>query len=309
MPRGFRVRRLAGNPIITPALDPSIGDNINGPSLIRAPEALPGRLGRYYLYFAHHRGRFIRLAFADDLAGPWRLYRPGTLRLEQTPCVDHIASPDVHIDGSSGRVVMYFHGPARVPAMGQWTFRAVSDDGLNFRVEPRPLGVSYFRVFEHEGALYAVAKSPNVDEGALLYRAGDRVGFEPVGSLLPRMRHAAVWKRGDRLTVFFSRGRDCPERILAVDLTLRGGRLSRPPGPEVEVIAPEADWEGVGLPAEPSRFGAAGGPVRQLRDPAVFQDDGRTYLLYSVAGESGIAVAEIADEPADVGRGAAQSSP
>jgi hypothetical protein len=32
----------------------------------------------------------------------------------------------------------------------------------------------------------------------------------------------------------------------------------------------------------------------QLRDPAIFEDDdGRTYLLYSVAGESGIAIAEL----------------
>jgi hypothetical protein len=33
--------------------------------------------------------------------------------------------------------------------------------------------------------------------------------------------------------------------------------------------------------------------VRQLRDPALFEEEGRTYLLYSVAGESGIAIAEI----------------
>jgi hypothetical protein len=40
-------------------------------------------------------------------------------------------------------------------------------------------------------------------------------------------------------------------------------------------------------------------PVRQLRDPAIFTEDGRTYLLYSVAGESGIAIAEltVADGP------------
>jgi hypothetical protein len=33
--------------------------------------------------------------------------------------------------------------------------------------------------------------------------------------------------------------------------------------------------------------------VRQLRDPAIFREDGKTYLLYSIAGESGIAVAEL----------------
>jgi hypothetical protein len=33
--------------------------------------------------------------------------------------------------------------------------------------------------------------------------------------------------------------------------------------------------------------------VNQLRDPAIFEEDGRTYLLYAVAGESGIAIAEL----------------
>ena len=30
-----------------------------------------------------------------------------------------------------------------------------------------------------------------------------------------------------------------------------------------------------------------------LRDPAIFEEDGRVYLLYAVAGESGIAIAEL----------------
>jgi hypothetical protein len=33
--------------------------------------------------------------------------------------------------------------------------------------------------------------------------------------------------------------------------------------------------------------------VRELRDPAVFTEAGRSYLLYSIAGEAGIAAAEI----------------
>ena len=33
--------------------------------------------------------------------------------------------------------------------------------------------------------------------------------------------------------------------------------------------------------------------MNQLRDPAVYVEDGRTYLLYAVAGESGIAIAEV----------------
>ena len=33
--------------------------------------------------------------------------------------------------------------------------------------------------------------------------------------------------------------------------------------------------------------------LNQLRDPAIFEEDGRIYLLYAVAGESGIAIAEV----------------
>ena len=39
-----------------------MGDNINGPSLIRVPNWVEGRLSRYYLYFADHKGAYIRLA-------------------------------------------------------------------------------------------------------------------------------------------------------------------------------------------------------------------------------------------------------
>lgn len=34
---------------------------------------------------------------------------------------------------------------------------------------------------------------------------------------------------------------------------------------------------------------------RELRDPCIFREEGRTYLLYSVAGERGIAGAELID--------------
>jgi hypothetical protein len=53
-----RVERLLDGPIISPDLHPSIGVNIQGPSLIRVPDWIGGRLGDYYLYFADHKGRY-----------------------------------------------------------------------------------------------------------------------------------------------------------------------------------------------------------------------------------------------------------
>jgi len=35
--------------------------------------------------------------------------------------------------------------------------------------------------------------------------------------------------------------------------------------------------------------------VNQLRDPAVFEEDGRVFLVYAVAGESGLGIAELRD--------------
>jgi len=77
-----RVQRLLDGPIISTDLHPSIGLNIQGPSMIRAPDCIEGRLGDYYLYFADHKGRYIRLAYADNLLGPWRTHPPGSLQLE-----------------------------------------------------------------------------------------------------------------------------------------------------------------------------------------------------------------------------------
>jgi len=99
----IEVRRFDQNPIVRPEMLPGRdGDNINGPSLILVPSWITNRLGNYYLYFAHHSGKYIRLAFADRLEGPWRIYVPGTLALaEAGGCKGHIASPDVQLAPTS----------------------------------------------------------------------------------------------------------------------------------------------------------------------------------------------------------------
>ena len=62
------------NRIIRPELNIEIGTNINGPSLIQVPDWVPSPLGRYYLYFAHHQGKHIQMAYSDHLQGPWTVY-------------------------------------------------------------------------------------------------------------------------------------------------------------------------------------------------------------------------------------------
>jgi len=294
----LRLQRLPANPIITPDTPgydaATLGTNINGPSLIRTPDWLPDRLGRYYLYFAHHQGTHIRLAYADDLQGPWNVHPPGTLQLAQTPFRHHIASPDVHVDHDDRRLRMYYHGCGGVQTprgIEQPTMLAFSDDGLNWRTNTEPLGESYFRVFTvGDGWTYAVAK------GGRLYRSADGLSaFEPRG---PRMdysgRHWAVRVREDRIDWFYSRWGDEPEHLLHAFTPLPADWNQWRLHGRQSLLRPEHAWEGVDQPTAVSQLGAVHEPVHELRDPASFRDDdGRAYLLYTTAGESGIAIARI----------------
>jgi len=290
---GVRAIRLEANPIITPEMLAETGDdNINGPSLLRVPDWVDKPLGKYYLYFASHRGKFIRLAYADKLAGPWKIHPPGVLSLKEAPCKGHIASPDVHADPGRKEIRMYFHGMDGAGG-GQVSFVATSTDGLKFAPKARPLGPFYFRVFQYGGYYYAMAKAKN--ESAVLLRSKDGLGeFQTGPTLIPRCRHTAMKVCGDALWLFFSRIGDAPEQILLtrIDLKKDWTEWEKSMTTPVSILRPEKDYEGVGYPVKPSGAGAMN-KVHQLRDPAVFEEGGKTYLLYSVAGESGIAIAEL----------------
>ena len=110
------------------------------------------------------------------------------------------------------------------------------------------------------------------------------------------MRHSALLKRGGDLWVFWTQVGDVPERILASRIGLSGDWQSWRENPAIELLRPERSWEGADAPLVPSVRSTAYGQVNQLRDPAIFEDGGRVYLLYAVAGESGIAIAEVLDE-------------
>ncbi len=283
----MKVRRFDCNPIIHLGMSPSLGGNINGPSLIRAPEWLSDPLGRYYLYFAHHAGSFIRLAYADDLEGPWRIYERGTLQLEQSYCYNHIASPDVHVDEANRQIRMYYHG--WVADRVQRSKVAVSKDGLEFEALPEILGKPYFRVFRRSGYHFAMGM-PGV-----IYRSKDGLtDFEQGPKLFSdHMRHSALDIEENTLKAFYTNAGDSPERIYlsTIDISRDWSRWEA--SDPMLVLEPETEYEGAELPAAPSSRGLVMEKVRQLRDPAVFKEGDATYLLYSVAGEQGIAIAEI----------------
>ncbi|MBT3274654.1 MAG: hypothetical protein HN368_15965 [Spirochaetales bacterium] len=292
--------RFHENPIIFSGLSPEIGENINGPSLIQVPAWVRNPLAKYYLYFAHHQGQFIRMAFADDLHGPWKCREGGVLGLGDTMFEHHIASPDVHLDEESRQIVMYFHGVmprGSTDFAGQRTAVAVSEDGLVFRqFGSASIGPFYFRVFRYKGAVYAVAKTTLQDGGGELLSSRD--GFSPftkIKDIIPFMRHAAVILNDDRFVIFYSRCEDRPERILCSEIMLNGDPANWMVSEPIDVLSPHEIYEGGELPLEKSQFGAVHEAVRQLRDPAVYRENGRIYLVYSCAGEQGIAACEIKD--------------
>ena len=292
----FRTERLSPEPIIharLPGLEGGRGANINGPSLIRVPPWIRRPLGRYYLYFSHHGGHYLRMAWADELTGPWTvLPEPGVLHMDQGPGIRHIASPDVHVDAAERRLRMYFHQPTETA--GQRSYAALSQDGLRWQVRPIDLGPSYFRVFSCGGWCCAYAMRSSPGGGGLFLRSRDGLtAFEEGPAIVPGCRHAAAWVEGETLHLFFSREGDSPERILVAAVDLTRPWESWQPGPERLVLRPELDWEGARAPVEPSRSGAVKGLVHQLRDPGIYEEEGRLYLLYSGSGERAIGIARL----------------
>jgi len=155
------IRLNNGNPIIEPSMfnNPDDGENINGPSLIRVPDWIPTNRrahpsAQYYLYFAHHSGDYIRMAWAANIEGPYTLYDDFTsrgdrgvldnnrrdielnngIRIEE----NHLASPDVIVDNENQRIIMYFHSGSSFFVNGDEVNRQVT------WVSTAPYGLEFF---------------------------------------------------------------------------------------------------------------------------------------------------------------------
>jgi hypothetical protein len=321
----IRATRISQNPLITVNTSRSLGGNVNGPTAVRVPDWIERPLGRYYMYFANHMGDFIRLAYADAPTGPWKVYEPGVLHVRDTafyrPQPDpketlenfytHVASPEVFIDSANKRLVMWYHGwwtngerwpsePAdaqawaRQKGYGQFTQVAESSDGLHFQVRPSITKTSYLRVFRYGGYFYGVSRLGQLSR-ATEPLASFQMGPNPFrdSPYSNRVRHVALVLRGNQLHVFFTAIGDAPERVQksTIDLTQDWAAWRAPP--PTEVLQPEADYECANLPNVPSEPGDVEIPVRQLRDPFIFEDRNQLLLFYSTCGEQGIAAAEV----------------
>ena len=308
----FDFTYLLDGPIISVDTFPQLDGNINGPSLIRCPDWVAQPPAKYLLYFAHHEGLSIRLALSDHLQGPWRLHQPWPLHLsdsyfaQESPALDaldpearafiergedgnypHIASPDVWVDHDQKLIRLYYHG--RMADGLQRTRLALSSDGLEFEAGEDILATSYLRLFKQDDWFYALTMP------AQLYRSRDGLGTFEQGPRLTAepIRHHALLRHQGQWLLFWTRVGDQPERILVsaikTDSDWRSWRL----GSTEEVHRARQDWEGADLPADASNYGGIMRRVNQLRDPAIYEEDGRLYLLYASAGEQGIGIGEL----------------
>lgn len=343
----FSVTRLTDTPIIYPEMHPKLVaeakqygyTNINGPSLIKVPDWVNHKLGKYYCYFAHHKGPFIRMAYADTLTGPWTMYDDEIMPLtkaglatEATPALGinelknhlewtelfammevggkarkaweertkqkmkssppttpHVASPEIFIDEKNKQIRLYYHGVKKGNL--QMSKVALSKDGLNFQPAPEIIGLPYMRIFQHQEAFFGLAMP------GFIYRSKDGLsGFKVRNQWLfdTDIRHSAIHKKGNSLYIFFSRVGDTPEQILFTKVDISSTDWNDwVAEPAQRLLKPKLDWEGANEPLIASMRGEMGVKVNQLRDPAIFEENGQLYLLYTGGGEQAIGIAKI----------------
>jgi len=308
----FSFHYLNDAPIISVKDHPELDGNANGPSLIRSPEWLNNPPGKYLLYFAHHEGRSIRLAASNNLIGPWKLLTPGALDLEHSMFASdspaesrlhqealayieagadgnypHIASPDVWVDNATQQIRLYYHG--RMEDGRQRSRVALSRDGLNFTARMEIIGLPYFKIFRHDGWFYAIAMPGQ------LYRSRDGLGDFETGPRLTSepIRHHALLKYAGQWYVLWTRVGDRPERILLSTLNTAADWEQWRFAETFEIHRAQKPWEGADMMPRASQYGSCMQAVNQLRDPAIFEDAGKIYLLYAIAGEQGIAIGEL----------------
>ena len=264
------------------------------------PDWVPGRLGAYYLYFAHHNGTYIRLAYAEALQGPWRIHPGGVLSLANAHFSRATSPlPDVHVDEQNSP-----HRDVFPWSDGEWRRKARRPSpphpstGCISAPRSGRSGPSYARIFRHDDWWYGFFGT----EWSPLYRSSDGLSdFEQGPVLLPALRGRSAAKAcrrsqesGHWLRVYYTRQGDAPERIFYGTIDLARGLAALDGAAKgSNCCGRRRISKGPDLPHAPEPDGPAKGRENALRDPAIFEEDGRTWLLYAVAGESGIALAEL----------------
>ncbi len=296
------------------------GLNINGPTVIKSPSWLKNAPGKYLMYFSHHTGEYIRLAYADNITGPWKVFEKGIFHIRDGKTnglnwnPSHIASPEIFIDDEKREIRMYFHTPItpapkfddpdydkKVLKEKQETFVAISKDGINFKTNGMALGDHYMRVLpSKDRGMWGFSRLGQLNyshNGLWRFQKLSPGPIEKAPITFAQLRHPALLPVKDGVLMFYSKIADTPESILVTKITMKGEDWTKwtASTPKL-VLTVEKDWEGVNLPKTPGKFGSSAKEERGLRDPYVIRDNGRLYLFYTVKGEKGIAVAELIEK-------------
>ena len=208
----------------------------------------------------------------------------------------HVASPDVHIDEANQRLVMYYHG--LLPGGDQQTRLATSTDGINFMPREPLLGPPYFRATKLDGMIYLSMWEGRLGrtrswEGPIDLAPKELLPDDITGTPDRQIRHGHVFAHQGRLHLTFSRIGDAPERLLQCELKPAEAWSDWSFGPVSEMLRPAPGWEGGDLPVAASVMGTVMERVNELRDPALFLDQGQVWIAYCGGGESGIGIARV----------------
>jgi len=214
----------------------------------------------------------------------------------------HISSPEAYVDEENQQIRLYYHGLDST-SNEQFTRVASSEEGISFTDKPEKIGNPYFRVFRWKDWHFALAQDTTTenqsDRGVTIFRSDDGLSnFERGQTILNQgVRHVGLRVHQNRLEIYFTRIGDKPEQILRSDVQLLDEWRDWSPTEPIPVLSPSTEYEGIDRSSRPSAPGSPPGKVNQVRDPEIFTDNtGGVYLFYSIAGESGIAVAKILDE-------------
>ena len=63
---------------------PGGSTNICNPCFLEVPSWVKNKLGKYYMYFADHRGEYIKMAYSNDLSSGWKFKKGGVLNIKRS---------------------------------------------------------------------------------------------------------------------------------------------------------------------------------------------------------------------------------
>jgi hypothetical protein len=149
------------------------GNNIMFGSIVRAASWHVTPLGTYYCLFGDHDGAYIRVAYANDVEGPWTVVEAGTdITLTALNTAGsytggtHVSSPHVIVDEANERYLCYVHGDST--GLGHESVLAESVDLVTWTFVnaaarlSNGTGMIYIRPFTYDGAWYAVSDTLNL---------------------------------------------------------------------------------------------------------------------------------------------------